>query len=184
MSILCIILDQIAQPGSSQRKAFSFHAPSDEAVHLSNTSLVLEFTSQEILNYIRESDHLKSRVTREIRAKRQAQEFPNQNLNSIQDFAQVLPQVHIRNLVQNPSTTFTSTPCQRKEEGQTCDPKTPFRTYSGWCNNLNYPHFGKALSPFNRLLASSYDDGKSNIYSKYLPKLAFCFTNSFTKLKI
>ncbi|CAG0906984.1 unnamed protein product, partial [Darwinula stevensoni] len=51
--------------------------------------------------------------------------------------------------------------CPDGEENRPCDPKSPFRTYSGWCNNLGKPHFGKDLTPFNRLLAPKYEDGIS-----------------------
>ena len=50
--------------------------------------------------------------------------------------------------------------CQN-EETLPCDNTTPFRKFSGWCNNLRNPTFGKSLTPFNRLLPAGYDDGIS-----------------------
>ena len=49
--------------------------------------------------------------------------------------------------------------CPDAEDNRPCDPKSPFRTYSGWCNNLDKPQYGKDLTPFNRLLAPKYEDG-------------------------
>lgn len=51
--------------------------------------------------------------------------------------------------------------CRTNEESLPCDSTTPFRKFSGWCNNLRNPGFGKALTPFNRLLPANYDDGIS-----------------------
>lgn len=47
-----------------------------------------------------------------------------------------------------------------EEEGP-CDPRSPFRTFSGHCNNLERPHLGKSLTTFARLLPSVYENGKS-----------------------
>ena len=40
-----------------------------------------------------------------------------------------------------------------------CDPAAPYRTYSGYCNNLANPNFGKSVTPQHRLLPAQYDDG-------------------------
>ena len=42
-----------------------------------------------------------------------------------------------------------------------CDHMTPYRTIDGSCNNLKYPHWGKAMRPFARELFPDYADGKS-----------------------
>ena len=49
--------------------------------------------------------------------------------------------------------------CRNNEESLPCDNTSPFRKFSGFCNNLRNPTFGKTLTPFNRLLAAGYDDG-------------------------
>lgn len=45
------------------------------------------------------------------------------------------------------------------EDGHACDPSSPFRTFSGHCNNLRKPSLGKSLSTFNRLLPPAYENG-------------------------
>lgn len=42
-----------------------------------------------------------------------------------------------------------------------CDTKTPFRTFTGYCNNLRNPTLGQSLTVFARLLPSVYEDGVS-----------------------
>lgn len=41
-----------------------------------------------------------------------------------------------------------------------CDYTLKFRAITGWCNNLQNPHFGKSFQPFIRLLPAVYEDGK------------------------
>lgn len=41
-----------------------------------------------------------------------------------------------------------------------CDPNYPYRSYTGYCNNLRKPNYGKSLTTFTRLLAPAYEDGK------------------------
>lgn len=49
--------------------------------------------------------------------------------------------------------------CPGEEDGP-CDPRTPYRTFSGHCNNLERPHLGKGLITFSRLLPSVYENGE------------------------
>lgn len=44
---------------------------------------------------------------------------------------------------------------------QPCNPRTPFRTMSGRCNNLKSPNFGKVSHSFRRIVPSKYDDNIS-----------------------
>lgn len=47
------------------------------------------------------------------------------------------------------------------DENNPCDPSSPFRTFTGHCNNLRNPGLGKSLTTFARLLPASYEDGKT-----------------------
>lgn len=42
-----------------------------------------------------------------------------------------------------------------------CDPNYPYRSYTGYCNNLQKPNYGKSLTTFARLLPPAYENGKS-----------------------
>jgi Animal haem peroxidase len=53
--------------------------------------------------------------------------------------------------------------CGRTEPGPNgCDPTSPFRSFSGVCNNLRRPNLGRSLTPFARLLPSVYENGVSH----------------------
>ncbi|EFO98768.1 hypothetical protein CRE_31538 [Caenorhabditis remanei] len=40
-----------------------------------------------------------------------------------------------------------------------CDPTNPYRTYTGWCNNLATPSLGNTFRELKRLLPPAYEDG-------------------------
>lgn len=51
--------------------------------------------------------------------------------------------------------------CPNEEIGP-CDPTSPYRTYTGHCNNLEHPTLGKSLTTFARLLPAVYENGISS----------------------
>jgi hypothetical protein len=40
-----------------------------------------------------------------------------------------------------------------------CDPTQKYRSACGACNNLRVPLYGKAFTPFRRIVESAYEDG-------------------------
>lgn len=51
-------------------------------------------------------------------------------------------------------------------ETHPCDAHYPFRSYSGYCNNLKNPNFGKALTTFQRMVPAVYENGMHQMKSK------------------
>lgn len=45
-------------------------------------------------------------------------------------------------------------------ETYACDHRNPYRSFSGYCNNLKNPNFGKAMTTFQRILPAVYENGK------------------------
>ena len=51
--------------------------------------------------------------------------------------------------------------CKLESPEMKCDPKSPYRSLSGRCNNLENPTFGKHIVPLRRIFPAQYDDGVS-----------------------
>lgn len=58
-------------------------------------------------------------------------------------------------------TSSVSANCQDDDKAYPCDHTTPFRTITGWCNNLNQPKFGQSFTTLDRILTNAYEDGLS-----------------------
>ncbi|CAH1116127.1 unnamed protein product [Phaedon cochleariae] len=133
-------------PKSGQGSAASFSKANKGALQLANTSLLFEFASNEIVNSI-------------LHRRRKRQLFDENIIPSIfrDELTDTLQQVDLGSLL--PSQSFdVDVHC---DDNGPCDPSSPFRTYTGHCNNLRNPTYGKSLTIFNRLLPSVYDDGIS-----------------------
>ncbi|XP_072395913.1 uncharacterized protein [Diabrotica undecimpunctata] len=133
-------------PKSPQGVAAAFSKANKGALKLANTSLLFEFASNEIVNSL-------------IHRRRRRQLFDNNAVADIfrDELSDALQQVDLGALIP-PQTFDVDLQC---DDNGPCDPSSPFRTYTGHCNNLRNPGWGKSLTTFNRLLPSVYDDGIS-----------------------
>ncbi len=55
------------------------------------------------------------------------------------------------------------------EENITCDSSSKYPNFDGSCNNLENPYYGKAETPYERLLDAEYDDGTNSAKTTDLP---------------
>ncbi|XP_066250383.1 uncharacterized protein [Euwallacea similis] len=133
-------------PKSPAGIAASFSKANKDALKLANTSLLFELTSNEIVNSL-------------LHRRRRRQVFDSQAFASAfrDDISEGLQNVDLSSLV--PPAVFDSE--LECEENGPCDASYPYRSYSGYCNNLKNPKHGQGLTTFNRLLPSAYDDGLS-----------------------
>ncbi|XP_037074559.1 eosinophil peroxidase-like [Pollicipes pollicipes] len=146
-------LELSAGSQSALGTALAFSRPSKQALLLSNTSRLLEYASTELINTVFRSGP--------SRIKRQLVSLSNQvsgGSRTVQGFSSSLRQFDISNLV---SQVPIIDQCRAEEETLPCDASSPYRTYSGYCNNLNNPNYGKSVMPQSRLLPAKYDDGVS-----------------------
>eukprot|EP00095_Tigriopus_kingsejongensis_P003939 maker-scaffold473_size162088-snap-gene-0.25 protein:Tk03939 transcript:maker-scaffold473_size162088-snap-gene-0.25-mRNA-1 annotation:"hypothetical protein DAPPUDRAFT_42141" len=127
--------------------AFAFSRPNKVALSLSNTSLLLEYTSRVFLNSLQEPDN--NRIKRQVTGNRI-------NVN-IDDFADGLTNIDVTRVV----STVPFQTCARDENALPCDHTNKYRTFNGWCNNLNNAQYGKSVTPLIRFLSAKYDDAIS-----------------------
>ncbi|XP_036328588.1 uncharacterized protein LOC118740935 isoform X2 [Rhagoletis pomonella] len=140
----------LANGGISARSpdgvAASFSKANRNALALANSSLMFELTSNEILNTLNSIN----------RRKRQTFDS-NFNRNELSETLQTID----INAILGGTTQQVSSDCD--DPPISCDTSSPFRSVTGYCNNLRNPNWGKSLTTFSRLLPSQYDDGISKV---------------------
>lgn len=65
-----------------------------------------------------------------------------------------------RNSINTMSEASVSNQCN-DDRFLPCDYTSPFRSASGWCNNIDNPGMGSSFSTFNRFLPPAYNNGIS-----------------------
>lgn len=143
---------KVADPKSPAGTAASFSKANKDALLLANSSILYELATNELVNGIQGLRR---------RRKRQAFDsgdnilgFPNNEFNDI------LQNVDVSGFIPpRQPTNHEEVDCPPDESP--CDPQTPYRTFSGRCNNLRNPNLAASLTTFARLLPPQYDDGVS-----------------------
>lgn len=133
-------------PKSPLGTAAAFSKASKSSLILANNSLLFEYASKEVLKSLEKR-----------RRRRQVLDIsgdPLFNLNSLgHNFFDSLQFTELY----TPPIHFSDGECPI--ETHPCDPHNPYRSFSGYCNNLNNPNFGKALTTFQRLMPAAYENG-------------------------
>ena len=84
------------------------------------------------------------------RANRQLKdaEFGNKDIGNLQELMDVLPNIDVSDVMEIPKVFRCD------EQTLPCDHTTKYRTLTGWCNNLNFPEYGKSIVFFLKKIYS------------------------------
>ncbi|BET01777.1 oxidoreductase activity, acting on peroxide as acceptor [Nesidiocoris tenuis] len=126
--------------------AAAFTKPNKFALLMANNSLLLEYATAELM----------SMVKSKVRRRRQLEgdnvigfDLPGKDIFSDIDITDLFP-----------GNKHVEPDCP--DENGPCNPRSPYRTFTGHCNNLERPNLGKSMTTFARLLPSVYEDGISS----------------------
>ena len=143
-----------------------------QSIAISNQSLVLERATRGILEHLRNG--------------RDRESF-NRIDTDIHQLMQALPKIELEEYVRGTilrHSQYDDEFLEKCDENLLpCDHTSPFRTITGWCNNLQQPSQGKGLSLFERFLPPSYEDGigsprqMSVVKNRFLPSPRLISTN-------
>ncbi|PSN37939.1 hypothetical protein C0J52_20255 [Blattella germanica] len=145
-----------ADPKSPVGTAAAFSKANKQALILANTSFLLEFMSQDLLNSLNSVGLRRGRRQTFDSGRDNILNFPTDSLND--DFTDGLQNVDISSFISAP---LTSPECDSGEDKGPCDSRSIFRTITGRCNNIRNPNMGKSLATFARLLPPAYENSVS-----------------------
>jgi hypothetical protein len=129
---------------SPQATHFGFLRAKRQAQSISNHSLLLELTTNNVVQSL---------------VKRGRDRESGRSLDlEIRQLVHSLPKVELTGLLDARASGFeVAEECM--DHDLPCDHTYPFRTMTGWCNNLNNPEYGSSMRVFDRFLDPVYDDG-------------------------
>lgn len=131
--------------------AASFSKANRNALLIANSSHFYELASNELLNTL----HGLRRRKRQAFDNNLGSTFNQDDFNS-----NSLQSIDIGSVGSGSISPFTLEP-QCEDLTAACDATSPFRSFTGYCNNLRNPALGQSLTIFARLLPSVYEDGVS-----------------------
>jgi hypothetical protein len=136
----------IASPNSPQSRHSGFIRPKRQALIINNQSLVLELATNGLINSL-------------LRQGRD-RESGRSLTSDIRDLLQSLPQMDLHEIIDNQKSSSEQISLAKCYESMLpCDHTSPFRTITGWCNNVINPELGKSMRIFDRVLPPVYEDG-------------------------
>ncbi|XP_054289704.1 uncharacterized protein LOC129004994 [Macrosteles quadrilineatus] len=136
--------------------AAAFSKPNKASFLLANTSILLEYASREIINNIGNKNRRRRQLDSGdniIGFGSTLSDLPLKDFLSDIDVTSFLPSLTRHNIADDEVCN---------EEQGPCDPRSPYRSFSGHCNNLERPNLGRSVTTFARLLPSVYENGISS----------------------
>ncbi|XP_066966367.1 uncharacterized protein [Macrobrachium rosenbergii] len=130
----------VADPKGPIGSAYAFNKPKRQAIEISNASFILQFASARFVNNFFAG---------------QLKDIESGSPNNVVDLMDVLPNIDVSDIMEIPNVF------ECDDQTLPCDHTSRFRTATGWCNNLNFPSYGKSFRANTRLLRPAYEDGLS-----------------------
>lgn len=139
----------IASPRSPAGGHLAMVRPKRQALEISNQSLVYEIvTNNFIRSLLQQNKDRENHRTLRLEVEELMTSLPEVDLTELIDLRSAQSMAALRR-------------DECYEELKPCDHTSPFRTLSGWCNNLKSPELGNSLKLHDRLLPPQYEDGIS-----------------------
>lgn len=141
----------LADGGSAPGQLAALLRPKRQAQQQAERGLLLQLVSGQLVSSLLNQWAKDEEHTNELRGR-------------LLSAVRALPQLKLPDYVRKHelNTLSESVVAHQCSEARTpCDHSYPFRTYSGWCNNLIKPSAGTSFHIFKRFLPSVYEDGIS-----------------------